>query len=397
LPLTAIVQSADAIASYNWDFGNGINGIGQNITATYVSTGAYTVRLISRTAFGCADTVYRTVHSTDSLKIDVGPDIRICRGQTAQLGAIGANTWQWTPTQNLSCTTCPNPLANPLFTTSYIVTGNIGPLCRAKDTIKIEVIQPLDVTVSNTVTICFPDSVQIFAAGAYSYIWSPAASLSNAFISDPWAKPAATTVYQVVGKDRYNCFADTAFVRVNVGQNPIVKLGSDTTVMAGSTMALRPVITNGPIVSYNWTPATGLSCSTCQFPSALVNSNISYRLEVRNTLGCIGSDTIHYTVICDKGQMYVPNAFSPDGDGKNDVFMIRGKGIASIKFVRIFNRFGELVYERANISANDASQGWNGRINNVPAQTDVYMVTADVLCTGGTTFSYKGDLTLVRY
>jgi large repetitive protein len=117
---------------------------------------------------------------------------------------------------------------------------------------------------------------------------------------------------------------------------------------------------------------------------------------VENAFGCIGSDTINFKVNCDPNQLFIPNAFSPDGDGTNDVLMVRGKGISAVKYFRVFNRWGQLVFERNNINVNDPQQGWNGSINGVPAQPDVYVYTAEAVCTAGGTFVYKGNVTLVR-
>jgi gliding motility-associated-like protein len=396
LSMTALVQGADPIASYNWDFGNGTTATGPNVTATYNTGNSYTVRLISRTTFGCADTAYRTIRVNASPIINAGPDVRICRGQSIQLGATGATTWQWSPLQNLSCTTCANPIANPVATTTYVVTGSYGAICRGNDTIVVEVIQPFSMTVSPTQTFCYPDSVRLMATGAYSYTWSPAASLDNPALSNPLAKPAVTTVYQVVGKDRYNCFTDTDYIRVNVGQYPLVNLGTGALVTAGTQVTLNPVVTNGPIVRYTWTPPTDIGCINCPRPTAIINRDITYKLEVENALGCTGSDTIIFRTQCNPEQLYIPNAFSPDGDGTNDILLVRGKGIAVVKYFRVFNRWGQLVFERSNINVNDPQQGWDGKINGKPAQPDVYVVTAEALCTGGTVFPYKGNVTLVR-
>ncbi len=401
LSFIAIVQSADPVIAYNWDFGNSTFGTGQTVTATYNAAGVYTARLISRTAFGCADTVYKTVRVTAAPQINVNPHtITICSGSSTPLFATGAAAWQWSPAQNLTCTTCPNPIASPAYSTTYIVTGSNSALCRASDTVRIEVIQRLNITVSDSAKICLPsdNSVQLFASGAHTYTWSPAGTLSNPNIPNPIASPTTTTVYQVIGKDNYNCFTDTDYVTVNVGRNPVVNLGNDRTVTAGDTVVLNPIITNGPITRYTWTPVTGLNFANIPHPVATINKDISYMVSVTNTLGCVGNDTINFNVVCDKGkQLYVPNAFSPDGDGKNDVFMIRGIGIEGVKYLRIFNRFGQAVFERYNISANVLQQGWDGTINGVRAQPDVYIVIAEVICTGGGTFSYQGNLTLMRF
>ncbi len=393
---TAIVQSQDAITGYDWNFGNSATASGQNVNYTYNQSGLYTVRLITRTSFGCADTAYRTVRVNISPLINAGADVRICRGQSVQLNATGASTWQWTPLQNLSCTTCSNPVASPMVTTVYAVTGSNSLLCRGTDSITVEVIQPFNMTVSNSDSICIGQSSQLFASGGFKYTWNPAVGLDRADVPNPISTPLSTTFYRVVGTDPFNCFTDTGFVRVAVGQYPTVDLGTGATVVAGTNVNLNAIITGGPIASYRWTPSRDLSCTNCGNPVATINTNIFYKLEVENIYGCTASDTISFKVNCDISQVFIPNAFSPDGDGINDILMVRAKGIAQVKYFRVFNRWGQLVFERGNINANDPQQGWNGKINGVPANPDVYVYTAEAICTAGGTYVYKGNVTLVR-
>jgi hypothetical protein len=84
------------------------------------------------------------------------------------------------------------------------------------------------------------------------------------------------------------------------------------------------------------------------------------------------------------------------GDGINDVLMVRGKGIASVKNFRIFNRWGELVFERSNFSPNIVSFGWDGRIRGVVGPPDVFVYTAEVICENGTSYVYKGNTSIIK-
>lgn len=395
--LAALVQSKDSIANLSWTFGNGITGSGKNVTALYNVSGIYTVRLITTTIYGCADTAYKTIKVNASPVVNAGADVRICRGQSVQLQAFGATTWQWTPLQDLSCSSCANPVANPTLSTQYVVRGTNNLNCSVTDTVVVNVVQPFKLIVSANDTICVGSQTQLFASGATTYLWNPVSGLSNGTIANPIANPTTTTQYRVIGGDPYNCFADTAYVSVAVGNYPTVDLGTGTTVVAGTNITMNPILTNGPIKSYTWTPAINLSCSDCRQPVATINNNITYKLEVQNIYGCKASDTIIYKVTCEEAsQVYIPNAFSPDGDGLNDVFMVRGRGIASVKYLRVFNRWGQLVFEKNNFNANDAQMGWDGRVNGITANPDVYVYTAEMICTAGSTFIKKGNVTLVR-
>jgi gliding motility-associated-like protein len=397
LAVSALVVSNDTIARYSWNFGNNATASGVNATTVYNSPGIYTIRLITSTIYGCADTVYKVVNIRPSPNINAGADVRICKGQSIQLQAAGASGWQWSPLQHLSCITCANPVANPAVTTTYVAKGTNNFGCSVSDTLIVNVVQPVDVTVSGNDTICIDQQTQLFAAGASNYAWSPASGLSSSTIANPIAKPATTTQYMVIGSDQYKCFSDTAYVTVAVGSYPTVNLGSGALVVAGTPVVMDPILTNGPFLNYTWTPVQNLSCTNCPKPIATINTNITYKLEVENVYGCMASDTISYTVQCEEAsQLFVPNAFSPDNDGLNDVLMVRGKGLASVKYFRIFNRWGQLVFEKNNFNPNDPNHGWDGKVNGVPANPEVYVYTAEVVCTAGGVFVKKGNVTLFR-
>jgi len=269
-------------------------------------------------------------------------------------------------------------------------------LCRGNDSVTVTVVQPFNITVSPSDSICIGSSSQLFASGGFRYTWNPALGLDRDNVPNPISTPLSSTFYRVIAFDQFNCFSDTGFVRVAVGPYPTVDLGTGTTVIAGTNVNLNATITGGPIASYRWTPTRDLSCTNCGNPLATINTNILYKLEVENIYGCTASDTISFKVNCDISQVFIPNAFSPDGDGINDILMVRAKGIAQVKYFRVFNRWGQLVFERSNINANDPQQGWNGKINGAAANPDVYVYTAEAICTAGGTYVYKGNVTLVR-
>jgi large repetitive protein len=394
-----IAKDASGLATvFNWLPAVGSAATESTLKQSWPQTGNYNVRLIARTDFGCADTANLLVRVNPSPLVNAGPDVSICRGQSIALNVRTSAPLRWTPAQGLSCADCANPIAAPLLTTQYVISGTNSFGCTTTDTMLVYVAQPFRIEVSPNDTICGSrnESAQLFASNAFRYEWNPAVGLSAANIPNPIATPASTTTYRVVGFDAENCYADTAFVTVAVGYNPSVRLAQGSLVVAGTQIPMQPVLTGGPFKRYIWLPDRDLSCNNCPNPVATINNDIRYTLEVENIYGCTASDTTSYTVVCEKDQVYIPNAFSPDGDGVNDILMVRGKGVAAVKSFRIFNRFGQVVFEKQNFSANDPSAGWNGRINGVPASPDVYVYTAEILCTAGAVYTYKGNVTLFR-
>jgi len=184
---------------------------------------------------------------------------------------------------------------------------------------------------------------------------------------------------------------------VAVGNIPTVNAGADRNIAAGTSIQLLAQTTGADINAYLWTPATGLSCVNCANPSFVADNDITYKVTVQTTYGCRATDEVRIVVFCGKGQLYIPNAFSPNNDGLNDRFYIKGFGIARIKRMLIFNRYGQTVFEKQNVPVNDAAQGWDGTNKGVPAgETAAYVYVLEVVCKDGQEFSYKGTVMLVR-
>jgi gliding motility-associated-like protein len=391
------INSVDSVTIVNWIFSNGYTSNGYNSSNVYIQTGTYTATLISATIYGCTDTTKHTITINPTPNVVTNTDRFICKGQSLQLNVIGANTYTWSPINgSLSCINCSNPIATPLSTTQYIVTGTTAAGCSDMDTVTISVAQPIRLTVSPSDTICIGSSTQLSASGASTYLWSPALALNQVTSATPIATPIVTTKYQVIGFDNYNCFQDTGYVTVAVGQYPTVNLGIDKTLATGTQFPLMSTITNGPITKWLWTPATDLNCTTCPQPIATAKKGICYSVVATNQFYCSATDTICIKVFCENTQVFIPNGFTPDGDGINDVLMVRGTGIKLVKNFRIFNRWGQVVFEKNNFIPNDISSGWDGTFNGKPALPDVYVYTCDVTCENDISYNYKGNVSIIK-
>ena len=392
------------ISSYQWtnnnpSIGLAASGAGNLPAFTAVNNGntpiTATITVTPQTANcpGVPKTFTITVHPTPA--VNASNDMNVCLGKPVQLNATGADIYNWSPATGLSCTNCPNPTVTPTANVKYIVRGQSNFGCYAFDTVALTVIRPFQMFVSPNDTLCIGESTGLQANGANTYRWSPPQGLSNINIANPVATPMTTTTYKVVGYDSYGCFTDTDYVKITVGPKPTLNIGPDLTLTTGSTVTFNPVTTNGPIVSWNWSPATGLSCTNCPKPTVTVKDNSYYVLDIRNSFGCVTRDTIQLFVFCKSAQVFIPNAFTPDNDGLNDVLMVRGKGIF-VKTFRIFNRWGELVFEKTNFSPNDPKFGWDGKVRGVPASPDVFVYTAEVICDNGVIYTYKGNTTVLK-
>ncbi len=397
---TAQLQpDTSAITSWSWIFGNGNTSFLQDPPPqVFINTGNYNNTLNIINSSGCigSSTQPITVYGAPNVTITTA-DTTICRGTAIPLVPAGATSYTWsTSSSGLSCTNCATPLAAPTTNSQFIVQGTDVNGCIAKDSINIKVMQPYTLQLqTNNTAICNGGTVQLNAVGAPNYAWSPSLGLSSSIIANPKATPTITTTYQVKGYDSLNCFNDSANVTVQVVDYPTVNIGPDLTLSAGTTVTLNPIVSND-VVSYNWSPAAGLSCINCPNPSLTAFDNKTYRLRVTNNGGCSSSDNINIIVTCDGGSVFIPNTFSPNGDGANDVFYVRGKGVYSVQSIRIFNRWGNLVFEKRDVTPNDPTQGWNGMVNGQKASADSYTYLVEVRCTNSQLLKYSGTISLIQ-
>jgi gliding motility-associated-like protein len=243
-------------------------------------------------------------------------------------------------------------------------------------------------------TICQGTPVTLQASGASAYQWiGNTQGLSSTSTANPLANPSASIRYTVVGRDSHQCFTDTATVDITVNALPQVNAGPDREAGAGTEITLSPDY-SADVVRYAWSPANFLSCTQCAQPVARPMTPVEYTIQVTNDKGCTATDTVRISLLCGES-FFIPTGFTPNGDGLNDRFYILGGG-ATIKNIRIYNRWGKLMYQRQNIQVNDGSQGWDGAFEGQPQPTGSYVYMATLTCYDGSVFEYKGSITLIR-
>jgi gliding motility-associated-like protein len=193
-----------------------------------------------------------------------------------------------------------------------------------------------------------------------------------------------------------NC-RDTTYKAVYVPEEPVISIEQEPVIVVGNGINI-PVTYSDSIATYLWTPATRLSCIDCPTPYANPQFTTTYKIAVEDVYGCKASRDITITVICNQENYFIPNTFSPNGDGMNDVFAPRGRGVHRVNSMKIFNRWGELVWERRNFMVNDRTStgGWDGTFKGKPAQQDVYVYIIELVCDNAQIIPYKGNVTLIR-
>ncbi len=400
-PLTMVVKGTVTVADtsllkWNWDFANSNFSTLQNpVAEKYTTAGVYTIALIATNSSGCMDTVTKTIEAFSIPDVRAGQDTFICQLRGINLSATGATTYNWAPSTGLSCTSCANPVATPASAINYIVKGTSVHGCIASDTMKVIVKYPFRITYGNRDTLCRGESAKLFATGAVSYVWTPAAGLNNNTSATPTATPDTTTNYMVVGKDDKSCFTDTGHVFIKVYPIPVVDAGNDKTLNIGKTLDLMPAI-SADVTEVLWSPTTGIFRNSYPGITIKPTTNTDYTVRVKNPGGCTAEDKVSIIVVCNGGNVFMPNTFSPNGDGANDVFYPRGSGLFKIKNLRIFNRWGEVVFEKNSFNANDVSAGWDGTFKGVKLNPEVFVYTIDIICDNNSILNYKGNVALIQ-
>lgn len=199
---------------------------------------------------------------------------------------------------------------------------------------------------------------------------------------------------QLHAENKLGCGLDTSF-DVTVWPLPVINNVPEIVTPVGIPITL-PFTYSGNINQYNWTPKTGLTCSDCPQPTASPQFNTSYKVEVTDEHNCKASSSILVKTICTAENYFVPNTFSPNNDGQNDYFYPRGTNLTRIQSMRVFNRWGEVVFEKKNFNANNRTEGWNGMVKGMPGQMDAYVYIIEVICDNAQIVALKGNVTLIR-
>ncbi len=183
-----------------------------------------------------------------------------------------------------------------------------------------------------------------------------------------------------------NC-VDEIDVPVVVKERPIITvLPKDTTIKYGDAIQLKAI--GG--IDYSWEPNVNINAPEGDQPTVFPKAPTQYIVVGRNEYGCPGYDTA-FVDITYKSEIFMPTAFTPNGDGLNDVFKVVNMRFEKMVLFNIYNRYGTLVF-----STQDADKGWDGTIDGQPAPTDVYFYVIQLGFANMNTQTIKGDVTLIR-
>ncbi|RYD57992.1 MAG: gliding motility-associated C-terminal domain-containing protein [Sphingobacteriales bacterium] len=305
--------------------------------------------------------------------------------------------YEWSAGELLSDSTISAPLAYVQRSTRYVVQSLGGNGCKLKDSIDIYIPERnYKVTPSDSAVCYGSDAVLKVAGGGAHYKWYeynegqykiPDPSALDCFnCREVRVRPLVTTNYRVVVYDSVWC-TDTIDAKVKVLPLPAVKLlNKDTVIRYGASI---PLLATGAR-QYNWLPSGSLSTPNTSSPMATPTERTQYVVMGVGANGCRSYDTV--TVDVNKREnVYIPTAFSPNGDGKNDVFRVANMTFQGLMEFRIFNRWGQEIF-----STTDMKGGWDGTWNGEPQPVGNYRYVIKLAQGDGKAENYTGDVTLVR-
>lgn len=353
----------------NGSFQYSVDGTNFQVSNVFnVAPGGFTISV--KDIKNCIATQNVTVGLNNNLTLTPAADKILCEGSSVQLNvSTNATQFLWTPSTALSSTTVQNPIANPVTTTQYFVTATLG-RCSANDTIIVNVnVAPIPHAGLDG-DICYGQTYLLRGSGGTQFQWTPSTYLNSVLLQNPTSTPNQTITYSLSVVDANGCTSliqDQVIVKVTP---PIIvrTYPKDTIVYAGDQFQLLATSIG---TNYNWLPPFGLNNPNTPNPVLTVSTDILFTVVASTSAGCKGESTVNIKVY--KGpDIYVPSGFTPNNNGKNDKLIPFPVGIKELKYFRVYNRWGQLVYATKKLN-----EGWDGRIKGVDqpsSSTFVWMV-----------------------
>ena len=388
-----IIGVMDSGITMQWTPANNVLNPNQfltSITPTVIGSQKYTITGSYGT---CVPVVKSFTITTDPVPI-LTPisDFGICEGNTYPISAIVTPTFNynviWNPSSGLINTNGYNPTF--VGTTSqniqlYIISPNAG--CKTSDTF-LATVFPFQVgDIKDDTLICDGSPIQLWVTGGNgAYQWYPATNLSCEFCPNPIATILGSEYFNAILLDTNGC-GDTLGVYVSVHPPFNMQLwNNDTTIYLGESIQLN--VTGAPF--YYWNPTNYISYSQSNDGLTTPLTDITYYVTGVSLLqGCPQIDSFHISVI--EQDAFIPSAFTPNGDGVNDMFRVTARKMVTLQEFKVMNRWGQQVFE-----TRDISKGWDGNFKGQPQDSGIYYYMIKIASPTGKIQFLRGDVTLIR-
>lgn len=406
LTLTFDNESNDTV-NFSWEFGPGSEILvdGPSPTVLFNEPGEYEVTLtITDTICGLTDTAVKIITVHPELELEVPNDTIVCDEFTYDLIANSngsATSFHWSDDPDFGTMLNDHDMdssitVSPVTTTTYYVTASNGwELCDLVDSVVVTFVDGAIEVIDDTV-ICLQDTVFLYAENLFPEIeidfdWSPNAHLYYEDEGMAAGVPPNSMYYYLTATTDLGCvIEDSVWVEVNwIDPATVYATATPDLVPEGGTTLLEAFPTG---YDYVWVPPTGVDDPTSRTTEATIGNTKTFTVIVSDGICELGTQVTvtTYEFICGDVYIFVPNAFSPNGDNQNDVLYVRGQNLEEITF-KVFDRWGELVFE-----SNDQSLGWDGTFKGKPVDPDVYVYHLRVICFDGQENLIKGNVTVLK-
>jgi gliding motility-associated-like protein len=350
------------------------------------------VQVIPYNGYGCLDTLYAQLIDTLTVIANAGRDTLSCNQSLVQIGAnpVPGYVYSWSPSASLSDPNIANPRAGPSATTSYILrTGSPGGGCFDLDTVVVEA-SLVDTTLrllgKDAYCITSGDSAVLLVNNTQSIQWyRDNNSIAGAGLVR--YKVNQSGVYFAELVNNRGCMARTRNQAITIeSPRPAIRYPDQFAVINYPHQLQARLIG----VSAEWTPPTFLNLPTSFAPLFTGNTDKQYTIEIKTAGGCVTVDT-QLVKVFKEVKFYVPSAFTPNQDGLNDYLKPLAVGIKEVKYFRVYNRWGQLVFDLKNNSL-----GWDGNLKGKPQSNGLVVWMAEGIGIDNRVYMQKGTCVLIR-
>ena len=380
-----------------WNVNGGITSTQNTITTTYINAGSDTVKLVVRNVKGCvSDTLKKPVIINPKPVANFGYNTPVCYGLPVQFsdssiitGSV-INKWSWV-LNNAEWSTQQNAsrsfsVFNPKI--GLVATSALG--CKSDTAFKTLFVNPVPDVTMNFKNSCKNAPVNFKATDnsgtvtQWKWVFGDGAVATTQNTQHTYTANGTYKV-KLFATAATGCYSDSLQKDITIYGTKAFA-GNDTIAAAGQPVQLHA--TGG--LSYSWTPAIGLSDVNISNPVAIISSTQTYFLKAFTPEGCESYDDV--TVKIYKGpDIYLPNAFTPNGDTKNDLFKGIAVGIKQFNYLKVYNRWGQLVFY-----TTDYNKGWDGMWKGRQQPGGVYIILANGIDFKGNIIDKKATVMLIR-
>lgn len=363
-------------------------------------TATYAIRVSNGSGCDGLDTVTINVDPLPILNpLDT---ITLCRREVFMLNAadtVPLLNATWSPATYLNDSSLIRPTITVQNDITYTVSSANHLGCKASKPISIKVLDAVDMYGFKNDTICVGDTVHLWtsvfdsSASGVTYKWTPNNYLNTAdTLAAIVAQPPADMTYTITAYSS-TCTPSVQSFFIKVNTAPTLTLGGDVLSTPGAPIRLYAQ-SSAQNATYQWLPQTtdDISCIYCRVATFKPLTPQIIIMEVTSEDGCVVRDTLDLRIFeCDPKFIFVPNTFTPNSDGQNEVFRVRSEIIKELEFFRVFDRWGNIVFD-----SKDINKGWDGTYGSKEAQSGVYVYSLSAICSNGSNIKKSGNVTLVR-